>query len=115
MTRTLLLLAFLLGFAGPTVAQEFDGLWNVDVNVRRGECPEGSSFPVRVAGGRIAYAGNLDIDAGGTVAADGRVSALFRRGPDRLNASGRLTGRAGSGQWTAPTRNCAGTWRARRL
>lgn len=112
----LLLVACLVVLAGPAAAQSgFDGLWQVDVDVTRGDCPERASFPVRIRAGHIVYAGNLDVDAFGTVTADGQVSASVRRGRDHLTASGRLGARVGRGRWHAPTRACAGVWRARRL
>jgi hypothetical protein len=112
----LAVIAIVAGLASPAWSQAgHDGLWTVEVNVTRGDCPEGASFPVRVAAGRISYAGNLDLEASGTVGADGRVSGAVRRGRDVLNASGRIAGRSGQGQWVSPSRACAGTWRARRL
>lgn len=109
------LLALLLLAAGPAAAQTYDGQWSVDVDVRSGGCPEGRSFPVRISGGRLFYDGNLDIGANGTIATDGRVTARFTRGQEYVAANGRLASRSGSGQWRAPTRDCTGTWRARRL
>lgn len=115
MTRSALIV-LLIALAGPAAAQGgFDGQWSVEVDVRQGDCPEGRSFPVRIQGGRLYYDGNLDIGAGGSIGADGRVTARFTRGREYVAASGRLSARSGAGQWRAPTRDCAGTWRARRL
>lgn len=102
-------------WAAPAAAQSFDGSWSVDVDVTRGTCPEGRSFPIEVRGGQIRYAGNLDLDASGQVGRDGRVTATFRRAAESLSATGRVTGQSGSGSWRAPTRDCSGTWRARKL
>jgi hypothetical protein len=105
-----------LALSAPAAAQGgFDGAWAVDVNVTRGDCgDEGRSFPVRVQGGRITYAGNLDLNASGQIAPDGRITARFSRGSDSLSANGRAQGSTASGRWTSPSRNCSGTFRARR-
>jgi hypothetical protein len=93
----------------------FDGQWAVDVIVLRGSCEQGYSFPVRVSGGRIVYAGQVDINATGSVGRDGRVTARFTRRHETLSASGRLTARGGGGGvWRAPSRDCSGRWEARK-
>jgi hypothetical protein len=95
-------------------AGTFDGQWAVDVIVVRGTCEQGYSFPVRVRGGSIVYAGQVDIKATGTVGRDGRVAARFTRAKETLSASGRLAARSGAGTWTAPSRDCSGRWEARK-
>lgn len=93
----------------------FDGHWAVDVIVLRGDCQQGYSFPVRVEGGTIAYAGQFDIDATGRIGHDGRVIARFRLGAEALNASGRLMATSGSGVWRTSSQACFGRWEARKV
>jgi hypothetical protein len=119
-TSALAGLGFALALAAPAAAQSgFDGAWSVDLTVQRGQgaaCDDqGRSFPIRVQGGRISYGGNLDLNASGQIGADGRIQASFSRGSDSLTASGRASGDSASGRFNSPSRNCGGTFRARRV
>lgn len=102
--------------AGPAPASgPHDGQWEVAVEVQRGACDQGFVFPIRVEDGAIRYVGEIDITATGKVGRDGRLNVRFTRQAESVSVSGRLTGGSGSGVWTAPSRDCAGRWQARRL
>ena len=64
--------------------------------------------------GRITEIGDNIAQASGRIAPNGRVSVTLIRGDDRLTATGALDADSGSGTWKAPTRQCAGRWRAER-
>ncbi len=102
--------------AGPALAAgPHDGQWEVEVVVQRGACDQGFVFPIQVDDGAIRYAGEIDITATGKVGRDGRLNVRFTRQAESVSVSGRLSGGSGGGVWTAPSRDCAGRWQARKL
>jgi hypothetical protein len=101
----------------PVLAQEtYAGTWSVLILARKSrECDGTFRYMVRVApNGTITYAGPSDFTASGRVAANGSVSVRIARGGESAQGTGKLTGRAGRGTWSAPAGNCSGTWRAER-
>jgi hypothetical protein len=89
----------------------FDGNWSVEIITERGECDKAYRYAVAIQNGQARYAGPEGFDISGSVASNGAVSGSISRGQDRATVSGRLSGRIGSGTWTASgSRNCSGRW-----
>jgi hypothetical protein len=111
-------LALLVGTGPATTtlhaAPGFEGRWNVTIFTQSGPCDQSYLVPLEVSAGQIIYRGTVGLSGGGTVSANGAVRTNFSRQGDTLSATGRLSGNGGSGTWTAPQRNCRGTWTASR-
>jgi len=109
-------LAIILGAATPAAATKFDGQWSVVIATQSGDCDAAYRYEVRVAGGKVSYAGAESFDVSGAVAGSGAVKVTIRRGAQAANGSGKLSGTHGSGKWSgkSATSACAGTWEADR-
>ena len=94
----------------------FDGAWQVTIVTQSGNCDPAYSYPVRVEGGRVLYNGQNDFQVSGSVGDAGAVNVTIARGDQRANGTGKLSGNAGSGQWTgkSSSTSCSGRWEATR-
>ena len=94
----------------------FDGAWKVTIVTQSGNCDPANSYPVKVEGGRVVYNGDNSFEVSGSVGDSGAVSVTIGRGDQQANGTGKLTGNAGSGQWTgkSSSTSCAGRWEATR-
>src|SRR5262245_61935666 len=91
----------------------FNGTWSVLIITNSGPCDRAYRYPVRVANGRVSYAGQADFNVTGRVRPNGAVDVSVSRGGQRASGSGRLVGGSGSGTWRgAGSSSCAGTWTA---
>jgi hypothetical protein len=90
-------------------ATSFDGTWRVSVSTDSAHprCQE-RTVSLRVEDGRVRYDGLLAGIASGTVAASGEITARIAK----VSVAGRLAEDSGSGEWRS--KNCVGTWSARR-
>jgi hypothetical protein len=87
----------------------FDGLWRVEVSTQtdNAKCQE-RTVSLRVKDGKVRYEGLLSGIASGSVADSGEIIAQIAR----VRVAGRLVADYGSGAWRS--KNCVGTWSARR-
>ncbi len=112
------LLVGLLGTAKPSsvLAATQDGSWSVLIVTEKGDCDAAYRYGVKVANGRVSYAGDAKVDMNGTVDANGAVTVRIRLGDKGANGTGRLSGQAGAGTWHGAGSNtaCAGRWEAER-
>jgi hypothetical protein len=109
------LVAAILAAPVPAAAQAaFNGTWSVLIITNSGPCDRAYRYPLRVANGRVSYAGQADFNVHGTVRANGAVNVTVSRGDARASGSGRLGGGSGSGTWRGAGSNsaCSGTWTA---
>ena len=90
--------------ASARTSNSFDGTWAVSAVASPGRCTDHYSFTIRVAKGRISYAGMFAGYGSGRLGASGRIS--LRVG--KASATGALSKTKGSGYWRSP--KCAGTW-----
>lgn len=107
--------AIILAAPVPAAAQAaFNGTWSVLIITNSGPCDRAYRYPLRVANGRVAYAGQADFNVSGTVRANGAVKVTVSRGNAHASGSGRLGGASGSGTWRGAGSNsaCSGTWTA---
>ena len=91
-----------------------DGVYAVDVVTRQGSCDRSYRWTIAVSGGRVSSTGDGLMQASGSIDKNGVVSLAFRRDNDIARAAGSVNGSSGSGTWSSPTMQCAGSWRAMR-
>lgn len=99
----------------PAVAQApFNGTWSVLIITEQGPCDRAYRYPVRLANGRVSYAGQADFSVVGRVARNGAVSVTVSRGRQHASGFGRLAARFGAGTWrgVGSAGTCSGTWTA---
>jgi hypothetical protein len=84
----------------------FDGVWDVTVETRSGNCDASASYRLTVRDGRVS--GPNDIS--GTVVHEGMVKVSL----NGAFANGQLVGKTGSGRWNAASagKPCSGRWEA---
>ncbi|UZE49479.1 hypothetical protein [Rhodopseudomonas sp. P2A-2r] len=91
-----------------------DGTWKVTIITQTGNCDPAYSYPVKVSGGVVSYNGDGSFTIAGNVADAGTVKVSIARGDQRADATGKLTGDSGTGQWSgkSATTACSGRWEA---
>jgi hypothetical protein len=94
--------------------QDHDGIYAVDITTRQGKCDRDYHWLIAVTGGRVSSAGDALMEASGRISRRGIVALAFERFGQVAMATGKLTRGAGSGAWSSPTMQCAGSWRATR-
>ena len=94
----------------------FDGTWNVRLVTESGTCDSSYNQTIAVENGQVrpVSSGAESTSISGGVGLDGNVALTIRRSLARANASGRLRGRSGSGDWQLAMLGCSGRWTARR-
>jgi hypothetical protein len=105
----------LLAAPVPATAQAaFNGTWSVLIITNNGPCDRAYRYPVRVANGRVSYAGQADFNVAGRVFGNGAVNVTVSKGSQRASGSGRLAGGSGSGTWrgSGSSGTCSGNWTA---
>jgi hypothetical protein len=93
----------------------FDGRWTVTVSAKGENCSSRYTVPIKVAAGQVSYAGSFSAEAKGRIRPDGDLKVRLSHRKDVVNATGALKGKSGSGRWISPTRDCSGTWVARKV
>jgi hypothetical protein len=99
---------------GGTMRQNHDGIYAVDITTRHGRCNRDYHWLIAVSGGRVSSAGDMLMEASGRISRRGIVALAFERFGQVAMATGKLTRGSGSGAWSSPTMQCAGSWRATR-
>ena len=95
-------------------AAPFDGQWSVRITAEDGKCAAGYTVPIRVSDGRVSYTGPFNAVANGKISGNGRLRVSFAHRKDVVNVQGSVKGRVGQGRWLSPTKDCGGTWVARK-
>ena len=93
----------------PAYAQQpYDGLWNVTILTRAGNCEPSVRYPLTVTDGRVS--GPADVS--GSIGREGVVKVSIRG----AYANGQLNGNGGSGRWNGASSGiaCSGRWEASR-
>jgi hypothetical protein len=96
--------------AAPAMAQTpYDGLWNVTVVTKSGNCEPSTRSTLTVADGKVSAAG---ADVSGSIGREGLVRVSIHG----AYANGQLSGNAGSGKWNGASAGvpCSGRWEASR-
>jgi hypothetical protein len=90
----------------------YDGLWSVLVMTQKGDCDPAYRYPIRIANGQLANAGDNAFIITGKVAPTGAISVTVSAGGKSANGSGRLAADEGGGSWIGGS--CSGSWTAER-
>jgi hypothetical protein len=103
------LTAVLSGASAGHADTRHDGLWVVEVAAQTPDprCQE-RSVALRVQDGQVRYEGLLSGIAKGSVEPSGNIDVTIAR----IRVDGKLSENTGHGAWRS--KNCAGTWQARR-
>jgi hypothetical protein len=86
-----------------------DGIYAVDITTRQGDCGSAYHLTISVSGGHVTAVGDTPIETSGQINRRGIVDLMFRR---VVHVTGRLAAGSGSGTWSFPSLQCAGSWRA---
>jgi len=102
------------GFAAASVStpRSYDGLWSVSVVTEKGDCDRGYRYPIRIANGVLANAGDAVFTISGKVAQTGAITVMVSAAGKNATGSGHLAGSSGQGAWRGG--ECSGTWTAER-
>ena len=98
----------------PVTKYNHDGIYAVDIVTRRGSCDRDTRWLIAVSGGRVSSAGDTPMEASGQISRRGIVALAFERFGLVATVTGKLARGSGSGTWSSPTMQCAGSWRATR-
>jgi hypothetical protein len=99
---------------GGAMRQNHDGIYAVDITTRQGRCDRDYHWLIAVSGGRVSSAGDALMEASGRISRRGIVALAFERFGEIATVTGKLAKGKGSGTWSSPTMQCAGSWRATR-
>lgn len=89
-----------------------DGIYAVDITTRQGDCDKNYHWTISISGGRVSSTGGTPMEASGQVNNAGGVKLAFQRLGQIATVTGRLIKGLGTGTWSSPTMQCAGSWRA---
>jgi hypothetical protein len=101
-------LASTTGFAMP----RYDGTWSVLVMTKKGDCDPGYRYPIHIANGQLANAGDSAFTITGKVAETGAITVTVSAGGKSATGFGHLAGNEGGGLWNGGS--CSGSWTAER-
>ena len=116
--RTALAALLLAALApGAAASQRFDGAWGIQVLTERGECDPVYRYYIVIQNNAVhvkSMTGEVSPEVAGRINPSGRIDTRIGAPDDPVGIRGKLEGAAGSGQWSAPARGCAGRWVAER-
>ncbi len=98
----------------PAMKYNHDGIYAVDIVTRQGSCDRDYRWLIAVSSGRVSSAGDTLMEASGQISRSGIVHLAFQRFGQVATITGKLAMGSGSGTWSSPTMQCAGSWRATR-
>ncbi len=98
----------------PAMTYNHDGIYAVNIVTRQGSCDRDYRWLIAVSGGRVSSAGDTSMEASGQISQRGIVHLAFQRFGQVATVTGKLAMGSGSGTWSSPTMQCAGSWRATR-
>jgi type 1 fimbria pilin len=103
------LTAAALAAAPASAESSYDGLWNVTVVTKTGNCEPQTSSTLIVTDGKVSAGGAA---VSGSVGREG----LVRVSINGAYANGQLSGKTGSGKWNGASAGvpCSGRWEASR-
>ncbi len=98
----------------PAMKDNHDGIYAVDIVTRQGSCDRYYRWLIAVSGGHVSSAGDALMEAAGQISRRGIVTLAFERFGQVATVTGKLGRGSGSGTWSSPSLQCAGSWRATR-
>jgi len=91
-----------------------DGVYAVDITTQQGDCDKAYHWSIAVSGDHVTSAGDTPMEASGQINRRGIVVLAFRRMDKVAHVTGKLADGSGSGTWSSPSLQCAGSWHASR-
>ncbi len=96
-----------------TAQQQFDGRWSIEAAPEKGACTRAHRYAVVIDNGVIRNRGRERVSVSGGLEANGSIRGNIRSSRSRVNVTGKLSERSGSGDWSITGRmNCSGRWTA---
>ncbi len=94
------------------VSSSHDGVYAVAISTTTGYCDKVYHWTITVARGQITSPADGFMQASGEISPRGGVALAFRRDNQIATVTGRIKDKVGSGIWSSPTLQCAGSWSA---
>jgi hypothetical protein len=91
-----------------------DGVYIVDISTQQGICDKVYHWTITVAEGQIRSPADGFMQASGQITPRGVVALTFKRDTQIAHVAGTIQDKFGSGTWSSPTLQCAGSWTALR-
>lgn len=115
MAKCLLTTAAICALALPALASApHDGSWAIQIVTQRGSCNQVSNYYVDIDGQTVRlhkpFGGYQTVR--GLIRPSGRIKTTIGQAGNPVTVTGRLSGRAGAGVWSAPAQQCSGRWSA---
>lgn len=107
----------LIGHAVAAPASRHDGTWSVRMVTESGVCDSTYTYSIAIENGNVRYLrqpGDSPTTVSGRIGSDGAVDLDIRRSIAKVDANGRLNGKAGSGTWQLGMLGCSGRWTAQK-
>jgi hypothetical protein len=107
----------LIGGAFAASSDRNDGTWSVQMVTDSGLCDRTYGYSIAIENGNVRYLlapGDSPTTVSGRIGPDGAVDLDIRRSIAKVDATGRLNGKSGSGTWTLGMLGCRGRWTAQK-
>ncbi|GEO15641.1 hypothetical protein [Microvirga aerophila] len=107
----------LIGGAFAASSDRNDGTWSVQMVTDSGLCDRTYGYSIAIENGNVRYLlapGDSPTTVSGRIGPDGAVDLDIRRSIAKVDATGRLNGKSGSGTWTLGMLGCTGRWTAQK-
>jgi hypothetical protein len=107
----------LIGSAWAASSERHDGTWSVKMVTDSGLCDRSYGYSIAIEDGNVRYLlapGDSPTTVSGRIGPDGGVDLDIRRSIAKVDATGRLDGKSGSGTWKLGMLGCTGRWTAQK-
>jgi hypothetical protein len=107
----------LIGGAFAASSDRNDGTWSVRMVTDSGLCDRTYGYSIAIENGNVRYLlapGDSPTTVSGRIGPDGAVDLDIRRSIAKVDATGKLNGKSGSGTWTLGMLGCTGRWTAQK-
>ena len=111
------LIGGIIGGALAAPVERHDGTWSVQMVTDSGLCDRSYSYSIAIENGNVRYLlapGDSPTTVSGRIGPDGSVDLDIRRSIAKVDASGRLSAKSGSGTWQLTMLGCSGRWTAQK-
>lgn len=93
--------------------QQFDGRWSIEATPNKGACTRVYRYAAVIENGTVRSSAPRRASIRGKLDPSGRIQGSAERNRTKVEVTGSLSGRSGSGRWSLQgRRNCSGQWRA---
>ncbi|WP_262267730.1 MULTISPECIES: hypothetical protein [Microvirga] len=93
--------------------QQFDGRWNIEAVPSKGGCARVYRYTAVIENGAVRSGAPRRATIRGRLDPSGRIQGTAESNRAKIEVTGSLSGRSGSGHWSLQgRRECSGHWRA---